>query len=45
MKSNAKSYGRPPNEMFGNDPWSYGLERNRAEFEQFLACAHEQGLT
>ncbi len=32
-------------EMFGNDPWPYGLERKRAELEQFLAYAHEQGFT
>jgi len=31
--------------MFGNDPWPYGLERNRAELDQFLAHAHDQGLT
>ena len=32
-------------EMFGEDPWPYGLERNRKELDQFLAYAHEQGLT
>ncbi len=31
--------------MFGNYPWRYGLERNRTMLEQFLAYAHEQGLT
>ncbi len=30
---------------FGDDPWPYGLERNAAELDQFLAYAHEQGLT
>lgn len=32
-------------EMFGNDPWPYGLERNRTELDRFLAYAHDQGLT
>ena len=32
-------------EMFGDDPWPYGLERNRAEIERFLEYAHEQGFT
>ncbi len=31
--------------MFSHDPWPYGLERNRAELEQFLAYAHERELT
>lgn len=31
--------------MWGDDPWPYGVERNRAELTQFLAYAHEQGLT
>jgi 4,5-dihydroxyphthalate decarboxylase len=32
--------------LFGDDPWPYGVEgRNRAELDQFLAYAHEQGLT
>ena len=31
--------------MFGNDPWPYGLERNWAELDRFLAYAHDQGLT
>lgn len=33
-------------EMFGDDPWPYGLSgRNRAELERLLAYAHDQGLT
>jgi len=32
-------------ELFGEDPWPYGLERNRAELDQLLAYAHGQGLT
>ncbi len=31
--------------LFGDDPWPYGLERNRAELDQMLAYAHDQGLT
>jgi len=29
----------------GNDPWPYGVERNRAELDRFLGYACEQGLT
>lgn len=32
-------------ELFGDDPWSYGFERNRAELERFLRYAYEQGMT
>lgn len=32
-------------ELCGDDPWPYGLERNRAELDQFLEYAHDQGLT
>jgi 4,5-dihydroxyphthalate decarboxylase len=31
--------------LFGPDPWSYGLERNWKELDQFLTHAHHQGLT
>jgi len=31
--------------LFGADPWSYGLERNWKELDQFLTHAHFQGLT
>ena len=31
--------------LFGADPWSYGLERNWKELDQFLTHAHYQGLT
>lgn len=30
---------------FGDDPWPYGFERNRAELDRYLGYAHEQGLT
>ena len=32
-------------ETFGNDPWPYGVDANREEFEQLLTYAYDQGLT
>lgn len=32
-------------ELFGGDPFPYGVEQNRAVLEQMTAYAHEQGLT
>jgi len=32
-------------ETFGDDPWPYGVDANRQEFEQLLTYAHDQGLT
>ena len=32
-------------ELFGDDPWPYGLEANRGALEKFLFYAHDQGLT
>jgi 4,5-dihydroxyphthalate decarboxylase len=29
----------------GDDPWPYGMQRNRSVLERFLDYAHEQGLT
>jgi 4,5-dihydroxyphthalate decarboxylase len=29
----------------GEEPWPYGLERNRATIEPFLAYCDEQGVT
>lgn len=40
-----RSYLDETRELFGADPWPYGLERNWAELDQFLAYAHDQGLT
>ena len=31
--------------LCGDDPWPYGVERNRDEIGRFLGYAHEQGLT
>jgi len=40
-----RSYLDETVELFGEDPWPYGIERNRAELDQFLAYARDQGLT
>jgi hypothetical protein len=40
-----RSYLEETLDLFGDDPWPYGLERNHAELDQFLAYAHDQGLT
>ena len=32
-------------ELFGDDPWPYGLEANRAELERYMGYAHDQGMT
>jgi 4,5-dihydroxyphthalate decarboxylase len=32
-------------EIFGEDYWPYGVERNRAELERFVLYAYQQGLT
>ncbi len=32
-------------ETWGDDPWPYGVEPNRAVLARFLGYAHEQGLT
>jgi 4,5-dihydroxyphthalate decarboxylase len=32
-------------EIFGLDPWPYGLENNFSELDRFLAHTREQGLT
>ena len=31
-------------ELFGDDPWPYGIERNRKTLESFLQFAFEQGV-
>jgi 4,5-dihydroxyphthalate decarboxylase len=40
-----RSYLDETREMVGEDPWPYGLERNRKELDRVLAYAREQGLT
>ena len=32
-------------ELFGDDPWPYGIEANRTTLSTFLRYHHEQGLT
>lgn len=32
-------------EVYGEDPWPYGVEENRATLSVFLRYAHEQGVT
>lgn len=39
-----RSYIDETVEIFGLDPWPYGLERNFPELDRFLAHAREQGL-
>jgi 4,5-dihydroxyphthalate decarboxylase len=31
-------------DMFGGDPFPYGIEENRATWEQILLYAHQQGI-
>jgi len=41
-----RSYLDETLELFGDDPWPYGLDgRNGAELDRFLEDAHKQGLT
>lgn len=35
---------RLSHELFGDDPWPYGIERNRTTLEAFLDYAFEQGV-
>ena len=35
---------RVARELFGDDPWPYGIERNRTTLESFLQFAFEQGV-
>ncbi len=38
------AYARKMADMFGGDPFPYGIEENRATFEQFLRYTFEQGI-
>jgi 4,5-dihydroxyphthalate decarboxylase len=38
------AYARKMNELFGGDPFPYGIDENRPTWEQFLRYAHEQGI-
>jgi 4,5-dihydroxyphthalate decarboxylase len=37
-------YARRMRDMFGGDPFPFGIEENRPTFEQFLRYVHEQGI-
>lgn len=37
-------YARQAQELFGEDHWPYGVDRNRTTLEAFLRYAHEQGV-
>ena len=38
------NYARRTSEMFGGDPFPYGIESNRPTLELFLRYCHEQGI-
>jgi 4,5-dihydroxyphthalate decarboxylase len=38
------TYARRMREMFGGDPFPFGIEPNRPTFEQLLRYVHEQGI-
>ena len=38
------SYARKMWDLFGGDPFPYGIEENRPTLEQFLRYTHEQGI-
>jgi 4,5-dihydroxyphthalate decarboxylase len=38
------TYARRMRDMFGGDPFPFGIEENRPTFEQFLRYVHEQGI-
>jgi 4,5-dihydroxyphthalate decarboxylase len=38
------TYARRMRDLFGGDPFPYGIEENRPTLEQFLRYTHEQGI-
>lgn len=38
------AYGRRMADLFGGDPFPYGIEANRATVDQLLSYAHQQGI-
>ena len=40
----ATTYARKMRDMFGGDPFPFGIEENRPTFEQFLRYTYEQGI-
>jgi 4,5-dihydroxyphthalate decarboxylase len=37
-------YARKMRDMFDGDPYPFGIEENRATWEQLLSYAHQQGI-
>ena len=38
------TYARKMRDMFGADPFPYGIEENRATWEQMLLYTYQQGI-
>jgi 4,5-dihydroxyphthalate decarboxylase len=38
------TYARRMRDLFGGDPFPYGIEANRPTWEQMLLYAHQQGI-
>jgi 4,5-dihydroxyphthalate decarboxylase len=45
MAWSADSFQKTNASLFGQDPWPYGMKKNRTTIEQFLRYCHEQGVT
>ena len=39
------AYVEEAQDVFGKDPWVYGVSKNRLEIETLMRYCHEQGLT
>jgi 4,5-dihydroxyphthalate decarboxylase len=38
------TYGRRMRDLFGDDPFPFGIEKNRPTFEQMLLYTYQQGI-
>jgi 4,5-dihydroxyphthalate decarboxylase len=38
------TYGRKMQEIFGDDPFPFGIEENRSTWEQMLLYSYQQGI-